>query len=95
MSECIVCGRSASRSRGGVLLCDEHYGDAELHIREERAAGRQPNLLTWAARQRLDARHAMTLRLSPQALARIDEIAAARRISRNAAIEALIMGAGD
>jgi len=95
MSECIVCGRSASRSRGGVLLCDEHYGDAELHIREERAAGRQPNLLTWATQQRRESRQAMTLRLTPAAVARIDEIAAARGISRNAAIEALIMGAGD
>jgi len=96
MSECIVCGKSASHSRGGALLCPEHYGDAELWIGEERAAGRQPNLLTWAARQRRESRQAMTLRLTPAAVARIDEIAAARGgISRNAAIEALIMGAGD
>ena len=94
MSECIVCGAPSIRARGGVLLCGVHAGEAELYIETEWAAGRTVNILVWSARERRRAGVNTNLRLTPEAAAAADRLAAARGLSRNELINQLLVQAG-
>lgn len=94
-NDCLVCGDSADLILHGMALCEAHAAEhqaAERHDRAWREGWKsQSDALRWLDEARRDV--ATTIRLSPAAMRRADELAEQRGLSRTKLIEALILQA--
>jgi len=91
MNNCIVCGKPAAQCIDGGMLCEQHRDE----FLETKAAGKPLDLPTWAVKARREKTILTSMRFTEAALAKAGRIAKVRRVSRNRAIQDLILEAAE
>lgn len=91
MSECMVCGQRGNIGMGGALLCKLHAAAATEYMDEQRAAGKPVDVARWAYKARQAERHQVHFRMSPEAAAKLAELAERRGIQQQQVVEQLIL----